>query len=921
MDVNELDIIRLGRQGENDVTAVEIDCSGWLTELPGATLSVVATRPGERTLYVPTVTQSAGVVTWRALAQDTQNAGNGQAEVRATVNGKIKKSKIFRTQVERALDGPTGAPAALPDWVQAVTDAAADAAAAAQAAQEAAQATEQVALDAAVRHDITQVLDDGDRARARSNIGALGAEIGASNVLFSCASASVSGRDVPLILPLYEYKGPFTAGQKITLTAESQVYAQDASSCMGLLLKAGDTQLRQVLGGLSGVTAEITAADISGGLTAVVAVYEPAQTAAISRTATVRGVRVILGETAAFDGTALLGDYIGRETAGLKAAVDEMHGNLVRNGYTTKAGIYINPSTSKFAASANTSVLVLPISGNTTYKIWKATASTMRVGVGSVADPAAGDRITSVANHTQASGDPLVITSGAADRYLYVQLYVNADPEAVRSNEANLKTLIVCEYDDGGDTVQEVIDAVHGIEVFCVDSNGYIATGDAATTVNTDAPEYSPNLKYAVVTCQPGDVFTLNGTGGATARLWCFVGQNGENIRHAGQNVTGEDLEIVAPSGAVKLVVNMNVSNIGVCYKGRLMTRPGICELNADMDPLIQSMGRKVLTTNATEDTAYQEAPAPLRLAHLSDTHSDAGAVARFTEWCRAHSGMIDEMILTGDLVDNKSQPMDFFNYAADHEHILLVLGNHDQATGGAGQTGDNSLSESDAYDKYMAPYIAGWNVNYASGQTYWYKDYAASKIRLIGMNTNYRGRTGATADEQAAEDAEYSWLTAALDGAKAAGYAVVIAQHYPLGGTAVSCNFHMPDKDLANSAKPNVYSRWVQAVDAFIAGGGEFVCWLAGHSHADLVTVGGANNAQLCFTVTTQSSAANINICADAERAVGTRSEDAFNVIAIDQGAKLVKLARIGANTDLYLRGRNALVMNYQTKEILLQR
>ena len=145
-----------------------------------------------------------------------------------------------------------------------------------------------------------------------------------------------------------------------------------------------------------------------------------------------------------------------------------------------------------------------------------------------------------------------------------------------------------------------------------------------------------------------------------------------------------------------------------------------------------------------------------------------------------------------------------------------------------------------------------------------------------------------------------------------------MIAEHYPLTGTAVSCNFHMVDKNMPESARPKVHADYVAAVDAFIDGGGEFICWLAGHGHADMVIKGGTNNRQLCFCVTCLSNTAGINVAADTERVVGTKSEDAFNVIAFDTDAKTVKIVRIGADRDVYLRPRNAMTIRYDTQQVI---
>ncbi len=112
--------VKLGRQGENETQTVQIDCNDWLVALQGCTFMVVAKRPGETELYVPDVTVSAGgMITWTITAQDTACAGAGRAEVRALKGDAVKKSKLFRTWIEPALDGDiNGTPTTPPNWVK-----------------------------------------------------------------------------------------------------------------------------------------------------------------------------------------------------------------------------------------------------------------------------------------------------------------------------------------------------------------------------------------------------------------------------------------------------------------------------------------------------------------------------------------------------------------------------------------------------------------------------------------------------------------------------------------------------------------------------------------------------------------------------------------------------------------------------------
>lgn len=503
---------------------------------------------------------------------------------------------------------------------------------------------------------------------------------------------------------------------------------------------------------------------------------------------------------------------------------------------------------------------------------------------------------------------------------------VKAMADGIAENKADIAQLetgvagAVAAAEGAVTELRGTVNTVHGIELIPVDNAGYIPDGDAVLIVDTEHPTASPNLMHAVVSCQPGDVFTLNGTGGAAARLWCFVDEAGNNLVHAAQNVTAANLEIVAPAGAAMLIINENRTNIGICYKGRYQGANDILQGNRGQDTAVQNLRRKVVTIN-TSAAPYRQKPDVLALAHGSDPHIDSRdkSFSRFMEWCRAHADNIDDILLTGDLVwANSTNSLDYFTRVSGHENVLLTLGNHDQTS--ADSTGDNAMSEADAYAKYIGPFIGNWGdtVTHPENRTWWYKDYTAAKIRLIGLNTNYRDRETASAEELALKAEQLTWLQGALSGAKTAGLSVVIAEHYPLTGTAVSCNFHMVDKNLTESAKPKVHADYVAAVDDFIDGGGEFICWLAGHGHADMVIKGGTNNRQLCFCVTCLSSAASINVAADTERVVGTKSEDAFNVIAFDTDAKTVKIVRIGADRDVYLRPRNAMTIRYDTQQVI---
>lgn len=131
--------VSIGRMGENDFRAVEIDVSAWLAAWPEGRVSVIYRRPdGE--LYPVIVNATASPITWRPTAADTAVSGIGQLEARVQIGDVLGKSCTIPVKVLPALGTPGDVPAApAPDWTQTVANDAARAEAAAEAAEETAK--------------------------------------------------------------------------------------------------------------------------------------------------------------------------------------------------------------------------------------------------------------------------------------------------------------------------------------------------------------------------------------------------------------------------------------------------------------------------------------------------------------------------------------------------------------------------------------------------------------------------------------------------------------------------------------------------------------------------------------------------------------------------------------------------------------
>ena len=128
----------------------------------------------------------------------------------------------------------------------------------------------------------------------------------------------------------------------------------------------------------------------------------------------------------------------------------------------------------------------------------------MRVATGTIETPASGDSFNSLAYHSSASSDPLIITSGASDAYMYLQLYANSDSSDLKSVKANIGTLMVYKMDlderfEAIDSEINDLNAKIGLEDIQIgtENKGYYS-GNAGVTIaytaNSSSSAYTVDL-------------------------------------------------------------------------------------------------------------------------------------------------------------------------------------------------------------------------------------------------------------------------------------------------------------------------------------------------------------------------------------------------------------------------------------------
>ena len=302
--------------------------------------------------------------------------------------------------------------------------------------------------------------------------------------------------------------------------------------------------------------------------------------------------------------------------------------------------------------------------------------------------------------------------------------------------------------------------------------------------------------------------------------------------------------------------------------------------------------------------------PHLLSLIHFSDIHGDHTALRRLINFKSDMTKFIDDAICTGDIISSKfGDSLDFWTTSEGSEYILSCVGNHDSYYTNSMDSAQ-MVPMSDVADKFIAPFEDNWGtIVRPSGCSYYYKDFI-SGYRLIVLDSVRIG------DEATAQK---TWLENALTDAKTNNLAVIIAMHYmPTGAMHIlDCQFSKYGSFGDSGYICNAPAFPVEeSVQAFIDGGGIFMCYLIGHLHRDIFGYVYGYPDQLCIMATTASAnRAELEVNADLGRTIGTKMQDAFNVVTFDKDNHMIKVVRVGADIDNVMRPRKAVSYSTATK------
>lgn len=348
----------------------------------------------------------------------------------------------------------------------------------------------------------------------------------------------------------------------------------------------------------------------------------------------------------------------------------------------------------------------------------------------------------------------------------------------------------------------------------------------------------------------------------------------------------------------------------------------GIIARNEETEKYVKAVMRDFVTT-ITDNGSLTKLPI---FAHTSDLHGDARRFNNYMDYCDYLK--VDAALVSGDTV--AVNPVDSMQYVLDIADmhttpVLYCQGNHDS----------RNLKTAQAQNEAGIGYLITKNSSSTpvgdTYPTYYYQDFSAKKIRVISVNLYELSHKD---DYCNFTQSQCEWLIATL-ASTPANYGVLIMFHSPEAQPTKDSSYGAFYQDILAwsgwqaNLTGNVFR---QIVDAFIskttatvsyqvggstitvsadftgvASGVEFIAFVNGHIHADLVGyVAGATNMQLNLNVScgvaiygsTYQGLANLS---DVPRGCVGATQDAFNIYAIDRSSKTVRIARVGSNVSGY--------------------
>lgn len=328
----------------------------------------------------------------------------------------------------------------------------------------------------------------------------------------------------------------------------------------------------------------------------------------------------------------------------------------------------------------------------------------------------------------------------------------------------------------------------------------------------------------------------------------------------------------------------------------------GIIDLNSDMESyVIQASASRTVFFRSKFEDKYDV----LEFLHFSDVHACRYNWDRVVEYLNYYKDYISFALHTGDYCeDNQESYADLYGEGIASERVIYnCIGNHD--TNSVDQvTHVRTITSNDKPYALLFNHTEGWDVCFQDrpNSMNYYNDFEKSNVRMIVLDLYYD------------VELQKKWLAEVLDDAREKGLYVITAMHeqtaHIVESYGVTFNSINDYDGLLGKEGKRPYE---DTIAEFVKAGGVHICHFAGHSHHDK------------FGITEQGILNSVVPCAttwcgwsDGKRVMNTKTQDCFNVVSIDPNLGLLKLIRIGDNSDHFLRPKRLLCFDYVNRRVI---
>ena len=332
-----------------------------------------------------------------------------------------------------------------------------------------------------------------------------------------------------------------------------------------------------------------------------------------------------------------------------------------------------------------------------------------------------------------------------------------------------------------------------------------------------------------------------------------------------------------------------------------MFEKKSIIELNRDVEPfVIQSSATRTPFFNQKFDDKYSV----LQFLHFSDVHMRLDCWDRVMEYMNYYKDYISFALHTGDYCEGSQERYrDLYADGIERERIVYnSVGNHDTFSYDSEHV--LSITGKKKPHELLFNHTDDWDVTFFDLEysMSYYKDFPESNIRMIVLDPYY------DIEEQTRQ------LAALLEDAREKGIYVITAMHEKTDAVEESFGVTFNTlNDYQALSEGSARRPFEETIVEFVNSGGVHICHFAGHDHHDgfgITEHGILNSIVPCATTW--------NGWSDGKRVEGTKTQDCFNIVSIDPNLKLLKLVRVGDNSDHYLREKKLLCFDFANRKVI---